>query len=87
MYDRIWDPLYGRTKLTEFEARLISLPEIQRLRYIRMCNINSLLVTGASEISRFEHTLGVLRLAQEWARANELEPMAAERPVGRGHLA
>lgn len=75
MYDRIWDPLYGRTKLTEFESRLIALPEIQRLRYIRMCNINSLLITGASEISRFEHTLGVLRLAQEWARFNELDPM------------
>ena len=38
-----------------------------------MCNINSLLITGASEISRFEHTLGVLRLAQEWARINDLE--------------
>ena len=78
MYDRIWDPLYGRTKLTEFEARLIALPEIQRLRYIRMCNINSLLVTGASEISRFEHTLGVLRLAQEWARANNLDRMVRD---------
>jgi HD superfamily phosphohydrolase len=33
-----------------------------------MCNINSLLVTGASEISRFEHTIGVLRLTQEWIK-------------------
>ena len=38
-----------------------------------MCNINSLLITGASEVSRFEHTLGVLRLAQEWANENELD--------------
>ena len=72
-FERIWDPLYGRTQLSEFEARLVALPEIQRLRYIRMCNINSLLVTGASEISRFEHTLGVLRLAQEWAKINDLD--------------
>lgn len=63
---RVWDPLYGRIDFTEFELSLISLPEIQRLRYVRMCNINSLLVTGASEISRYEHTVGVLRLAQEW---------------------
>ena len=63
---RSWDPLYGKITFTEYESGLISLPEVQRLRYVRMCNINSLLVTGASEISRFEHTLGVLRLAQEW---------------------
>ena len=34
-----------------------------------MCNINSLLITGASEISRFEHSLGVVRLANEWSVA------------------
>ena len=72
-YRRIWDPLYGRTELSEFEGKLLSLPEVQRLRYIRMCNINSLLITGASEISRFEHTLGVLRLAQEWASEHETD--------------
>ncbi|MER8407569.1 HD domain-containing protein [Mesorhizobium sp. M1307] len=32
-----------------------------------MCNINSLLMSGASEISRFEHSLGVMRLAREWS--------------------
>jgi HD superfamily phosphohydrolase len=65
---RVWDPLYGRINLSKFEYKLISLPEVQRLRGIRMCNINSLLVTGASEISRFEHTIGVLRLTQEWLK-------------------
>lgn len=65
---RVWDPLYGRINFTKYEYKLISLPEVQRLRGIRMCNINSLLVTGASEISRFEHTIGVLRLAQEWIK-------------------
>jgi HD superfamily phosphohydrolase len=63
---RIFDPLYGRVSLTAEEYGLIRLPEVQRLRGIRMCNINSLLVTGASEITRFEHSIGVLRLAQEW---------------------
>ena len=63
---RSWDPLYGKISFSDYEFGLISLPEVQRLRYVRMCNINSLLITGASEISRFEHTLGVLRLTQEW---------------------
>ena len=71
-YRRVWDPLYGRTQLSEFEGSLLSLPEVQRLRYIRMCNINSLLITGASEITRFEHTIGVLRLAQEWSQENAI---------------
>lgn len=71
--DRLWDPLYGRVELSGFAARLLALPEVQRLRYIRMCNINSLLVTGASEISRFEHTVGVLRLTQEWLDAHSLD--------------
>lgn len=63
---RAWDPLYGRMELQKEEFELLLTPELQRLRYIRMCNINSMLVTGASEISRFEHSLGVLRLVQEW---------------------
>lgn len=66
MLTRVFDPLYGRVSLSKAEYELICLPEVQRLRGIRMCNINSLLVTGASEITRFEHSIGVLRLAQEW---------------------
>lgn len=65
---RVWDPLYGRIDFGPFEKQIISSPEFQRLRYIRMCNINSMLITGASEINRFEHCLGVMRLAQEWLR-------------------
>lgn len=67
---RYFDPLYGAVALTDFEYSLLFLPEVQRLRYVRMCNINSLLVTGASEISRFEHVLGVMRLAKEWLGNN-----------------
>ena len=67
---RFLDPLYGRTTLAANEVELLHAPEIQRLRNIRMCNINSLLVTGASEISRFEHCLGVVRLAKEWSNSS-----------------
>lgn len=66
---RIYDPLYGPMELTDEEYSLLLSPEIQRLRYVRMCNINSLLVTGASEISRFEHIFGVLRLTKEWLKS------------------
>lgn len=69
---RSWDPLYGRIEMEDFEFHLISLPEIQRLRYVRMCNINSLLITGASEISRFEHTLGVMHLAKLWVQSHSV---------------
>ncbi len=58
--------------MDDFELELISLPEVQRLRYVRMCNINSLLVTGASEISRFEHTIGVMHLAKHWVYSHAL---------------
>lgn len=75
---RVWDPLYGVVALDDFEYGLIRLAEVQRLRYVRMCNINSMLVTGASEISRFEHTLGVLYLAQVWCKAN-----AVAAPISR----
>ena len=69
-FKRVYDPLYGVTNLSDFEYSIIISPEVQRLRYIRMCNINSLLVTGASEISRFEHVVGVLRLTKEWVTNN-----------------
>lgn len=77
MPTRVWDPLYGRIELTKYEYKLISLPEVQRLRGIRMCNINSLLVTGASEISRFEHTIGVLRLMKEWISSHQISEIVA----------
>ncbi len=70
---RSWDPLYGRIAMTKFEFGLLRLSEVQRLRYVRMCNINSLLVTGASEISRFEHTIGVMHLAKKWIQAHSIQ--------------
>jgi hypothetical protein len=69
---RFFDPLYGRIEFSGREAELIFAPEIQRLRYVRMCNINSMLISGASEISRFEHIIGVLHLARIWSDTNGL---------------
>jgi HD superfamily phosphohydrolase len=75
---RVFDPLYGRFQLTPLESRVFAVPELQRLRYIRMCNINSMLITGASEVSRFEHALGTLRLAREWMSLRQLPSSIAE---------
>jgi HD superfamily phosphohydrolase len=66
METRFLDPLYGVVRTNGMEAELLLTPEVQRLRYIRMCNINSLLICGASEVSRFEHIVGVLHLAKRW---------------------
>ncbi len=74
MRNRFFDPLYGVVRATDFEMRLLLAPEVQRLRYVRMCNINSMLISGASEISRFEHIVGVFHLAKLWARQNRLHP-------------
>lgn len=38
-------------------------PEVQRLREVRLCNINSLCITGSSNINRFEHSIGTAYLA------------------------
>ena len=75
---RFFDPLYGTVQFNNWEAALIFSPEVQRLRYVRMCNINSLLISGASEISRFEHVIGVLHLAREWTKANGITGEDAE---------
>jgi HD superfamily phosphohydrolase len=39
---------------------------------VRLCNINSLYLTGASEPKRFEHCLGVYHLADVWLRGRGL---------------
>lgn len=69
---RFLDPLYGVVQPSALEQRLLFSPEVQRLRYVRMCNINSLYITGASEPSRFEHIIGVLHLAQIWSQKSKL---------------
>jgi HD superfamily phosphohydrolase len=47
-------------------------PEFQRLRYVRLCNINSLYLTGASEPKRFEHCLGVYHLSNLWIKTRHI---------------
>lgn len=59
----IWDALYGKIEFdTQFYRCMLS-PEVQRLREIRLCNINSLCFTGSANTNRFEHSVGTAYLA------------------------
>lgn len=67
----IYDALYGAIKL-DFDPvvwKAISSPELQRLREVRLCNINSLCLTGGANVNRFEHSIGTCYLAQECLKA------------------
>lgn len=67
------DALYGLQTLDSFLAELIEQPEIQRLRDVRLSNINSATLPGAANISRFEHSIGTALLAERTARALDLD--------------
>lgn len=58
-----WDALYGKIEFNSLINRCIMSPEIQRLREVRLCNINSLCITGSSNTNRFEHSVGTAYLA------------------------
>jgi len=60
----IYDALYGPIYLPNFIWDIISCPELQRLREVRLCNINSLCLTGGANINRYEHAIGTCYLAQ-----------------------
>jgi len=59
----IFDSLYGVIHLPDFIWELLTTPELQRLREIRLCNINSLCLTGGANINRYEHAIGTCYLA------------------------
>lgn len=61
----IYDPLYGIFYLPEFVWDVITSTELQRLREVRLCNINSFCLTGGANINRYEHAVGTCNLAQE----------------------
>ena len=58
------DPLYGKFSLPGFIEDVLQVPEIQRLREIRLLNINPFNIAALGEVTRFSHTLGVLHLVE-----------------------
>ena len=59
-----YDSLYGDVSLNETTTMLVSAPEVQRLRHVRLSNIDSVTMPGISGLSRYEHVIGVAYLAQ-----------------------
>ena len=59
----IWDALYGKIEFSPLIYKCMLSPEVQRLREVRLCNINSLCITGSSNTNRFEHSVGTAYLA------------------------
>jgi HD superfamily phosphohydrolase len=60
----IYDSLYGAIYFPKYIWDVITCPELQRLREVRLCNINSFCLTGGANINRYEHALGTCYLAQ-----------------------
>ena len=59
------DSLYGQISLDNDVSTLILLPVLQRLRHVRLSNIDSLNMPGIANLSRFEHAIGVGHLATQ----------------------
>ena len=66
------DSLYGDISFSAPFVGLIGLPVMQRLRQIRLSNIDSISLPGISGISRFEHAIGVGYLATMSSIAHSL---------------
>lgn len=72
----VLDPLYGVFRPPDYFWDIMTTPEVQRLREIRLCNINSLLLTGAANVNRFEHAIGTYILASTCLNAWPLDGMS-----------
>jgi HD superfamily phosphohydrolase len=59
------DTLYGRVRLDDDISELSLTPMVQRLRHVRLSNIDSIDMPGIANLSRYEHVLGVAHLASE----------------------
>ena len=63
--DTFADPLYGDVTLPVEVLTLVARPAVQRLRYIRQSNIDSISIPAVSGLTRFEHSVGCARLGAE----------------------
>jgi hypothetical protein len=73
------DTLYGRVQLDDDVAELSLTPMVQRLRHVRLSNIDSIDMPGIANLSRYEHVLGVAHLASQVGFRSRLS--ALERTV------
>ena len=59
----VFDPLWGEFSVPSFLQPLVMAPEFRRLSNVRLLNVNSPSLASLSDVTRYSHTLGVLRLA------------------------
>jgi HD superfamily phosphohydrolase len=59
---RVIDELYGLIEIPEYLTPIVTSPELQRLRDVRLLNIFSTPLAGLSDVRRLTHTLGVIGL-------------------------
>lgn len=69
----IYDCLYGSISFPPEVYKIINVPELQRLREVRLCNINSLSITGSANTNRYEHSIGTCFLALKCMEEMEKE--------------
>lgn len=68
----IRDSLHGYIQLDREEKDIVDSPEMQRLRRIRQLGLSSLVYPSATH-TRFQHSLGVMYLAGEFAESLDLD--------------
>ena len=77
------DSVYGSVSYDTDITALVQSPLLQRLRHIRLSNIESINMPGIANLSRYEHALGVGYLASQigsyrtLSRPNQLSLVAA----------
>ena len=59
----IYDPLYGDVSFDQALRGLILTPAVQRLRHVRLSNVDSLALPGFAGSTRYEHALGAATVA------------------------
>lgn len=59
----VMDSLYGSISFGEELSALMRAPVVQRMRHIRLSNIDSLALPGIAGLNRFEHVLGTAYLS------------------------
>jgi hypothetical protein len=89
MFKIIQDPINGPTKIESNFLSIIDSPEFQRLRGIKQLGLCYLVFPGANH-TRFEHSLGTMKLAEEYGEAlkadriNDLKAAALLHDIGHG---
>ncbi len=71
---QILDALYGPISFGEELSELVRAPVVQRMRHIRLSNIDSISMPGIAGLNRFEHVLGTAYLATIVSCSDVLSP-------------